>query len=150
MFHHSLPKKVVTTIRLINDFVCAFMTCDLGINSNGGFKLGMWNLALQPKNISYLHHHNNCGHQTWQGGDLPWGAPTHKAKLPFDHVVFQDQVLNYKYISTIRVPIATKLNSVLTYLDGLLHVKSHDTLIKWTCKIKWQTINIISELPHCL
>ena len=24
----------------------------------------------------HLHNHSVCDHQTWQGGDLPWGAPT--------------------------------------------------------------------------
>ena len=39
---------------------------------------GMWNLTFQPQQTSYLHCHNAYGHQTWQGGDLSRGAPTHK------------------------------------------------------------------------
>ena len=27
---------------------------------------------------SYFHYHSAYGHQTWQGGDLPSGAPSHK------------------------------------------------------------------------
>ena len=42
----------------------------------------MWNLTLQPQQTSYLHYHNVYGHQTWQGGDLPWGAPTHEIIWP--------------------------------------------------------------------
>ena len=39
---------------------------------------GMLNLALQPRQTLYLHYHNAYGHQTWQDGDLPRGASTHK------------------------------------------------------------------------
>ena len=66
----------------------------------------IWNLALQPLKSLYLHYHNAYGHQTWQGNDLPQGAP----KAHFDHVVLRDHVTNQKHISTTRVPMATKLN----------------------------------------
>ena len=38
-------------------------------------------------------------------------------------------------ISPTRVPMATKLGRVKTYLDGVLSIKSLDPLIKWSCKI---------------
>ena len=25
--------------------------------------------------LLHLYYHSAYGHQTWQGGDLPWGAP---------------------------------------------------------------------------
>ena len=37
--------------------------------------------------LKHLHHHNACGHQSWQGGDLPWGVPTHKITWPINHGV---------------------------------------------------------------
>lgn len=40
----------------------------------------MWNLAFQP---SYPHYHIVFGHQTCQGGDFPWEAPTHKLKCSY-------------------------------------------------------------------
>ena len=43
---------------------------------------------------TYLHYHNVHGHQSWQCGNLPWSATTHKATWPFDHVVVQDHVTN--------------------------------------------------------
>ena len=46
-----------------------------------------------------------------------------------------DRVTNLKHISTTRVPIATKLGRMATYLYGLLPIKSHDPLITWFCKI---------------
>ena len=33
------------------------------------------------------------------------------------------------------MPMATKLGRMLTYLDELLLIKSHDPLIKWSCEI---------------
>ena len=56
----------------------------------------------------------------------------------------QDHVTNGKHRpSTTRVPMATKLGRMITYLDGLLPIKSHDPLITCSCKI-------ISPIPQCL
>ena len=54
------------------------------------------------------------------------------------------------YISTTRVPMATKLDKMITYFDGLLPIKSHDSLITWSCGITWKTKTIISPIPQCL
>ena len=35
-------------------------------------------------------------------------------------------------IFTITVPLATKLDRMITYLDGFLSVKSYDALITWS------------------
>ena len=84
---------------------------------------------------SYLHYHSAHGHQTWQDDDLPWWAPAYKvASWPFDYVVLQDHVTKQNhYISTIRVPMATKLGRMVTHLDELAPTKSHHLLITWFC-----------------
>ena len=56
----------------------------------------------------------------------------------------------YHYIFTITVPMATKLDKMVTYFDGLLRIKLHDSLITWSCKITWQTKIILSSLPKCI
>ena len=53
-------------------------------------------------------------------------------------------------ISTTTVPMVTKLGRMVTYLDGLLPIKSHDPLITCCCEIMWQPKIIISLLPQCL
>ena len=53
-------------------------------------------------------------------------------------------------IFTITVPMATKLGRMVTYLNGLLTIKSHYALVTWSCIIMWQTKIIISLLPQCL
>ena len=69
----------------------------------------------------------------------------------FDHVVLRDHVTNWNhYISIIRVPMAIKINMIVTSLDGLLPVKSHKPLITWSSKITWQTKIIIFSLQQCL
>ena len=40
-----------------------------------------------------------------------------------------------KHISTTRVPMTTKLDRMVTYLDGLLPIKSRDYLITWSCEV---------------
>ena len=42
----------------------------------------------------YLHYHNIYGHKTWQDGDLPLVASTHKVKWPYNHLVLRDDVTN--------------------------------------------------------
>ena len=46
--------------------------------------------------------------------------------------------------------MATKLGRMVTYLEGLTTIKSHNILITWSCKAMWQTKIIISLLPKCL
>ena len=52
-------------------------------------------------------------------------------------MVLQGHVKNKNhYISITRVPMATKLGRMMTSLDGLLPIMSHDPLIKWSCEIR--------------
>ena len=41
--------------------------------------------------------------------------------------------------------MSTKLGRILTYLDGLLAIKTNDPLIMWSCEMTWQTKAIISQ-----
>ena len=54
------------------------------------------------------------------------------------------------HISTSRVPMTTKLGRMVTCVEGLLPMKSHDPLIMWSGKITRQTKTIRSSLPQCL
>ena len=40
----------------------------------------------------YLHYHSAYVHQTWQDDDLLWLSFTHKAKLPYNHLVLWEFV----------------------------------------------------------
>ena len=114
-----------------------------------GWSESIWNLLQQLKTL-YLDFHIDYGYQTWLGGDLPWETPTHKVTWPFDHVVLQDHLINEShYISIIRVYMATKLDRIVTYLDGLLLLYTSDSLITCSCYITWQIKNI-SLLPQYL
>ena len=72
----------------------------------------LWNLALQPLKTFYLCYHNLYGHQTWQSGDIPWGAPYHDVISSFNHVVF--------WIHTIYL-IFYILSSILLYILYILY-----------------------------
>ena len=93
----------------------------------------MWNLVNQPIKALYLHYYIAYCHQTWQGGDLAWGAPTDKVTWPFDHVVLGDYVAILKHISATRVPVATKLSRMVIYLEGLLPIELLHPLVMWPC-----------------
>lgn len=54
------------------------------------------------------------------------------------------------YTSTTLVPMTTKLCSMVTYLEGLLPLKPHDPLIRWSRNITWQTKTIIFAWPQCM
>ena len=69
----------------------------------------------------------------------------------FDHPLLEDHVTNKNYYtSTAMVPIANKLGSgMVTYLEGLLTIKSFNTLIMWSCKVACQTkTNISTTIVH--
>ena len=46
--------------------------------------------------------------------------------------------------------MATKPGWMIIYPDGLLQIKSHKSLITWSCKIMWQTKTITPPIPQCL
>ena len=66
-----------------------------------------------------------------------WQAHKYKVIQHFDKVGSQGHLTskNY-YISVTRVPMATKLGKMLTSLDGILPIMSHDPLISWPCEIR--------------
>ena len=99
---------------------------------------------------TYLHYQSAYGHQTWQKGNLTCWVDAHKATRPSDHVVLEITLQANITISPLsEYPMATKFGRMVTYLDGLLPIKSHDSLIMWSCKITWHTKIIISPLPQC-
>ena len=55
-----------------------------------------------------------------------------------------------KHFSTTRVPMTTSLFRMITHLDSIIPIESHDPLILWSCEIIWQTKTIISLIPQCL
>ena len=70
------------------------MPCALEINSNGILKQGYVESCPSTTKTSNLRCHNASGLQTWQGGELPRGAPTHKINGPFvlDHAKSGDKL----------------------------------------------------------
>ena len=77
---------------------------------------------LRDKLKTYLHYQISYGHQIWQNVNLP-SAPSYKITWSFDHVVLRDYVTNWnRYISTTAVPMATKLGTIVTYLNGSMPV----------------------------
>ena len=51
------------------------------------------------------------------------------------------------YVSTTRRVIATKISRMVTYLDGLLIIRSHGSLFTWSFKITWQTNISVTTVP---
>ena len=100
----------------------------------------------------FLHYQSAFDQQYRRDGNLPGWNPTHKVTWPFYHVIFRDNVAKRNhYISTTTVPIATKFGSMMgLLLEGLLNVKSHDSLITWFCEIPWQTKNVVFPILQCL
>ena len=96
-----------------------------------------------------VHFHSAYGHQTLQPGDLPWGPSNHSVTRPLSHVVLPGHVADFKRLY-VHYLMATKLSSMVTYLDSILPIKPDDDIITWFCEITWQTKNIISILPQCL
>ena len=71
--------------------------------------------------------------------------PMFHHSLPMKYVTFNQQT---HHISTTRILMATGVSMVVTYHEGLMSIKWHDTLITWSCRITWHTKAIISPMPH--
>ena len=65
---------------------------------------------------------------------MPYQTLNHKVIQKFDHVVSKDKII--LYISITRVPMAKTLGRMMTLLDRLQHMMSHDPLITWPCEIR--------------
>ena len=50
-------------------------------------------------------------------------------------------------ISTTKLPLATELGKMVTYVNGLLPIKSQDPFFMWSWEIIWQTKTIMCPLP---
>ena len=46
--------------------------------------------------------------------------------------------------------MATKVDRMVTFVQGLLFLELLDPLVRWSCNITWQTKKSISLLPQCL
>ena len=108
-----------------------------------------FNVMRQIENV-YLHCQNVNGHQTWNGSDLPWGFSSHKFKWPFDHMVLQDHVINNSnYISTNKLPKASKFGRMVDSIEQLSPIKLTIPLVTWSRKITWQNKAIWCLWSYC-
>ena len=68
---------------------------------------------------------------------MPWKNPKHEAIQSFDHVDLQGYVTNKNlYIPTTKSAYRNQLARMMTYLDGLLPIKSRDLIYKVTWPLK--------------
>ena len=115
----------------------------------------LWSRSLakphEKLNMLFLHFTKTNNHQTWQNGDLLWAASSQKVTWPCHRVVLKSYITNQKhYISSATMLImTTKFSRVVTYLEDLLPIKSHEPFITWPCEIMWQIKNIF-VLGQCL
>ena len=91
----------------------------------------------------------------WPANLAGWWL-TMSRSYPFSHLILwlrglprsRDKIKTT--ISTLTLPMATKLGRIMTYLERLLARKSHVPLVMWSCKMTRQTKIIISPQPQCL
>ena len=61
----------------------------------------------------------------------------------------QDHMTNWKHTSITRLLMATKLGGMVTILEcNYPALKSHDSMITWSCEITWLTETIYTTLVH--
>ena len=124
------PNLVVVTYRSQLQSHVTFWLC--GYVANG-------------KNL-YLHFHNVYGHQTWQSGNLQWGSPTFKVMWPFDYGVTW-QMKKASTVCNSTIPMATKLDRVVTYNQETPPTKLRDLLITWS-RDKCKTLYLHHRNTH--
>ena len=81
-----------------------------------------------------LHYNSAYGHEIRYDGDIE-GLLTKVTQRP-DYVALESHVTNENhYISTNGMPMATRLDSTVTYFARLLTMKSVYALITWSYKL---------------
>ena len=98
----------------------------------------------------YLHFYDTYSNQIWLGA----GSCTLEININSEFKQTRGILLfNHEkhYIFTTTVPMVTKFSTMVIYHDdGLLIIKSHNTLKTRSCRITWQPKIIISPQPECL
>ena len=97
-----------------DDIACAFKPCPLGIHSNS-------NSRLKWEHLEY----------------------SSSATKVTRHMVLRYHVTTKIIISITRVSMATKLGRMITYLDGILSIKSHNSR---SCEISNITVPMTTKL----
>ena len=97
----------------------------LPVKSNDPLIRWLCSITWQAKTC--LQCHSAYGHQIWQDGNLSWLALAHKITWYFNHLVLEDHLTNESHcISITTVPMTTKLGRMVTYIERLQPIKSHD------------------------
>ena len=120
----------------------------LEINSNGGFN-GDYVEPCPSTTKNIMSPLPKC---LWPTNLTEWWH-TMKSSHPENYMSLWSRGLarsHDKLNMTIRVAIVTKLCRVITYLDRLLSIKSHECFILWFFEIMWQTKTLVFLLPAYL
>ena len=124
---------------------CVFNPFPLEINSNGGLKWEHLEFSSSVTKIIIII------------SLLPQCLLTMRGSHPLNHLTFWSRglvrsrdKLNSLILHYHSITMTTKLGRMVAHLDGLLPIKSHDSLMTWSCDITWQAKTIISPLRQSL
>ena len=92
----------------------------------------------------FLHYHSVKGHQTQQGDDLLWGAPTFKVPWLFNDVYSEITWQNENIIPPL--PQCLWPSNLATNIEHLQLLKLQDLSITWSCEVTWHIKYVISAL----
>ena len=130
---------------------CKLVFLILKISQYDGSRRWVQPFPRYPCKNWYLHFYKAYHHQIWQAGtSTRFDSNETNEAGAYDVIT---SIITWKTknsISTTRVPMATKVGRMVTYLAEFFPIKSHDPLIIWFCKIMRQTKIIISPMPQCL
>ena len=118
--------------------IARVVTCDGGTPPSMSFDLLIVWSHNKCKNL-YLHFHIIYGQKTWQSGILRWEDPIFKVTWTLDYVVTWQMKKIYIYNYT--MPMATKLDRVVTYIGGVPSATSRNPLISWS-REKWKNFSL--------
>ena len=121
------------------------ITCLDGLIPIKAMTLWSHGLARSRDRLKALHflYYSACDHQTWHGGDLPWGASIIIVTWLFNHVVWLDHVTSWKYyISITTTTMTTILDKVVNLHEGLPPINSLNPLNTCSREVTWQIKNI--------
>ena len=98
-------------------------------------------MTFEVPTYKVTHYHNSYSYQTWQGGNIPRGAPSH-------NVIWS--LIKWSYEVTWQIKYALSPLALDQWIPNMTGEQLTVSGFTWSHEVKWQRKIIKSTISQCL